>query len=59
MLNKDKLILIEEIKKFKKELNEWETNFIESVLNTENMSIKQAKCLEKIYAKCVGGSNFI
>ena len=59
MLNKDKLILINEIKKFKKELNEWEQNFINSILDIENLSLKQAKCLEKIYAKCVGGGNFI
>ncbi len=59
MLNKDKLILIEEIRKFKKELNDWEQNFINSILDTENLSLKQAKCLEKIYSKCVGGGNFV
>jgi len=59
MLNQDKLILIAEINKFRKELNEWEQSFIDSIISVENISIKQGKCLEKIYAKCVGGGNFV
>lgn len=59
MLNKDKLILIEEINKFKKELNDWEVSFINSIIDTEILSLKQSKCLEKIYAKVSGGGNFV
>ena len=38
------------------EPNDWENNFIESVLNRQqDLTAKQSGCLQSIYSKAVGG----
>lgn len=50
------LILIDEIRKQKYKLNEWENGFIQSIeMQKWNLTYKQGKALETIYEKANSG----
>ena len=56
----DAKILITEIHKQPYKPNEWETNFMENIGNgKKDLTPKQGKALEKVYAKSVGGGKYI
>lgn len=56
MKHPDALILIDEIRKQGYRPNDWEVSFMQSIeLSNEELTAKQAKCLNAIYEKSVGG----
>lgn len=59
MIQKDALILIDAIKKSKYNPNDWELNFLQSIETLDELTYKQSKCLENIYAKAFGGGRYV
>ena len=58
MTHPEAMILIDYIRKSNYKLNDWEKQFIPQVELHYRVSNKQAKCLEGIYAKSVGGGRY-
>ena len=55
----DAITIVNTIEAQNYEFNDWETEFIDSILNQKkDLSFKQSACLMEIYSKSTGGGHF-
>jgi hypothetical protein len=61
MLHKEALTLFEQVMKLNYKPNEWELNFIQSILHRDPnipLTYKQSNAVNAIYRKASGGGNY-